>query len=252
LSSVLTAVRLLVGLVVLAILVAMFLPLLFLLLPSRRLRIRVGNAFGHVAGRSLLAICGARVDPAATAELEARKPAIFVSNHASIVDIFAGIWLAPYDTCGVAKKEVIWYPFFGLLYLVSGHLRLDRGNRSRAVGALRGIAEVMRRHRLGAWIWPEGTRARDGRLLPFKKGFAHLALATGLPIVPVVLEGAHHIWPRTRMRITPGRLGIRVLPSIPTTAWTPEGLDAQIAEVRQAFVDALPEDQRPQAGGLAS
>jgi lysophosphatidate acyltransferase len=244
-SSVVTSLRLVVGLTVLAALVAAFLPCLIVLLPSRRLRIRVGNAFGHVAGRSMLAICGARVDPTAARELEAVKPAIFVSNHASIVDIFAGIWLAPYDTCGVAKKEVVWYPFFGLLYLVSGHLRVDRGNRTQAVGALRGIAEVMKRHRLGAWIWPEGTRARDGRLLPFKKGFAHLALATGLPVVPVMVTGAHRIWPRQGLSIRPGPLGIRVLPSIDTSGWSLETLDSHVEAVRQAFVDALPEDQRP-------
>ena len=240
-----TLARLLLGVAVCGAICAFFFPLCILLLPSRRLRIRLCNGFGKVLGRTLLRVCGVTVDDSVARQLEALKPAIFVTNHASILDIFAGIWLAPYDTCGVAKKEVVWYPFFGLVYLVSGHLRVDRGNRASAVEGMRATSALMKRHGLGAWIWPEGTRAKDGRLLPFKKGFAHLALATGLPVVPVILEGAHRIWPRTELRIHPGHLGLTVLPAIPTTAWTAESLDAHIAEVRQAFVDALPDDQKP-------
>ncbi len=247
-SRVTTVFRLLLGMFLMAACVVVFVPLLVLLIPSRRLRIRVGNHFGHVAGRACLWAAGVRVDPAAAAATSLRRPAIYVSNHVSILDIFVGIWLAPLDTCGVGKKEVIWYPFFGQLYWLSGHLRIDRGHRERAIEGMRETAERMRAWGLGAWIWPEGTRSADGRLLPFKKGFAHLALATKLPIVPVVVENAHHRWPKTRLEITPGPLTVRVLPSIDTTGWTLDGLDAHIAEVRQVFLDALPPEQRPLEG----
>ncbi len=237
--------RLLAGAAFMAALTVPFLVVCVLLLPSRRMRIHVGNAFGHIIGRSCLAVAGVQVDPAVAEACAAQAPAIFVSNHASILDILVGIWLAPYGTCGIGKKEVVWYPFFGLVYLLSGHLRIDRSNRASAVEGLRGTAALMKQARLGAWIWPEGTRAPDGRLLAFKKGFAHLALATRLPIVPVVVEGAHRLWPRDGLRLVPGRLPVRVLPPISTEDWTPERLDQHIAEVRQVFLDTLPHDQLP-------
>ncbi len=240
-----TLARLVLGGLVVAFWTAVFVPVLLVCLPSRRLRIRIGNVYGHAVGRSVLWVTGARYDVSSAEETAALRPAIYVSNHVSTLDIFLGIWLAPTNTCGVGKKEVVWYPFFGQLYWISGHLRLDRGNRARAVEALADTAVLMRRWGLGAWIWPEGTRSRDGRLLAFKKGFAHLALATRLPIVPVVVEGAQRVWPRSRFAIVPGDVSVRVMPPIPTDDWSLETLDAHIAQVRQVFLDALPEEQRP-------
>jgi lysophosphatidate acyltransferase len=238
-------VRVFAGLIVMAVAAIIFMLVCVVLLPSRSLRIRACNVFGHITGRSILWIAGARVPRGLRRAVDGVFPAIYISNHTSPTDIFLGIWLAPMGTCGVAKKEVVWYPFFGQLYAISGHLRLDRSNRENAVEALRSTAEVVRRHHLGVWIWPEGTRARDGRLLPFKKGFAHLALATGLPIVPVVVSGAHHSWRKNSLLIEPTTLGVRVLPPIPTTDWHIETLDAHIAQVRQVFLDNLPDEQQP-------
>ena len=144
----------------------------------------------------------------------------------------------------MAKKQVVWYPFFGVLYLLSGHLRLDRANHARAVEAMAGTAALMKRYNLGVWLWPEGTRARDGRLKAFKKGFAHMALATRLPIVPVVVANAHRAWRHGSWVIHPTALDIKVLDPIPTTDWTLERLDEHVAEVRARVEAALPPDQR--------
>lgn len=237
--------RMAVGLVYMAVATALFAVLCVVLLPWRAARIRVCNVFGHITGRFILWVAGASVPPGLKDRINPTFPAIYVSNHTSPLDIFVGIWLAPLGTCGVAKKEVVWYPFFGQLYLVSGHLLIDRQNRGNAVEALRTVADLMKRYRLGAWIWPEGTRARDGRLQPFKKGFAHLALATRLPIVPVVVTGAHRGWKKGSMIIEPVRLGVEILSPIPTVDWTLEHLDEHIAEVHAVFERALPPEQLP-------
>lgn len=239
-----SALRMLLGLVVMAVSTVIFAVACLLLLPSRILRIKVCNFFGHVIGRTCIFIAGATPTGDGRAEMNKVFPAIYVSNHTSPLDIFLGIWLSPFGTCGVAKKEVVYYPFFGQLYWISGHLRLDRGNRERAVEALKGTAELMRSHGLGVWIWPEGTRARDGRLLPFKKGFAHLALATRLPVVPVVVKGAHKGWEKGSMIMKPCTVEVKVMAPIPTKDWTLADLDARIAEVRDVFLHELPEDQR--------
>lgn len=232
------------GLMFLAVMVAGFMVLCLPLLPFRSARIRVCNVFGHATGRLCLWLCSAHVPPDLQQKLQKHHPAIFLSNHTSILDIFLAIWAAPVGTCGVAKKEIVYYPFFGQLYWISGHLRLDRGKHRGAVAALDETGELVQRRRLGVWMWPEGTRSPDGRLLPLKRGFAHLAMATRLPIVPVVVSGAHQGWEKHSLSIKPVRLDVQVLEPMATDDWTPQNLDEQVARVEQIFNNALPPEQR--------
>lgn len=236
--------RMALGLVYCAVILNIFLPLMLLCLPSRKYRIYLGNISGKLIGRGLLWLASAEVDTTKVVETTRHFPAIYVSNHTSILDIFLGIWVAPIGTVGVAKKQVVWYPFFGLLYLLAGHLRVDRGNHAQAVGAMADMAALMKRHNLGVWLWPEGTRARDGRLKVFKKGFAHMAIATRLPIVPVVVAGAQRAWQHGSWKIHPTTLDIQVLEPIQTADWTMENIDEKIAMVRGRIEAALPPEQR--------
>ena len=251
-SFLVSCLRYAVGLVLMALAVLVFAVVCTLLLPWRVARIRVCNLFGHIIGRTVLAITGTTILGTAKADIGRTAPAIYVSNHTSPIDIFIGIWLAPFGTCGVAKKEVVYYPFFGQLYLVSGHLRIDRQNRGSAIDALRTTAELVRSKRLGVWIWPEGTRSADGRLRPLKKGFAHLAIATGLPVVPVVVEGAHRLWRKNSFVIHPGEVRIRLLPAISTEGWSVETLDQHVALVHGALNDALPAGQQTEVMAVAA
>lgn len=236
--------RLGVGLVFMAGAVAVFATLVLLALPSRSARIKICNVFGHIVGRTCLWLTGCSVPPGVAEAARAAHPAIYISNHTSMLDIFLGIWLAPLGTVGVAKKQIVYYPFFGQLYAISGHILLDRANRANAVEALADTARIIRKYGIGVWIWPEGTRSKDGRLLPFKKGFAHIAVATKLPIVPVVVTGMHEAMAKNTLVLRPTTIGIRVLPAIPTDDWTIDNLDAKIAEVYAAFDAALPDDQK--------
>jgi len=224
--------------------VAAFVPICLVLLPSRVLRIKATNLFGHVAGKICLLVSGATFPSGIRQQMEAVGPAIFVSNHASILDVLIAIWVCPVGTCGVAKKEIVVYPFFGQLYWLSGHLRLDRQNPRKAYESLQAASELVKENNIGMWMWPEGTRSKDGRLLPLKSGFAHLALATRLPIVPVVVTGAHKGWERDTLALKTVDLGIQVLPKIDTSRWTQETLTTHILEVQNAMNNALPDDQK--------
>lgn len=232
--------------------VVLFSVLCTLLLPWRVTRIKVCNFFGHTVGRAILFVTGTTVIGEPKAAMNRAAPAIFISNHTSPIDIFLGIWLSPFGTCGVAKKEVAYYPFFGQLYLVSGHLRIDRKNRGSAIEALRGIANLVKENQLGIWIWPEGTRSADGRLRTLKKGFVHLAIATGLPVVPVVVEGAHRLWKKNSFLIAPGEVRVRVLAPIDTRDWSLETLDSHITDVHRVLNEALPPEQRTDEAAAAA
>jgi 1-acyl-sn-glycerol-3-phosphate acyltransferase len=239
--------RITIGLTYMAIATALHAVLMILLLPWRNLRIRACNYWGHVSGRFCVWLSGSTVTIDGWEHLDPSRQVIYVSNHTSILDIFLGIWLSPVGTVGVAKKEVVWYPFFGQLYLLSGHLRIDRGSTQRAVAAMRDLARIVDSYRLSIWIWPEGTRSRDGRLLPLKKGIWHLAVGTGLPVVPVVVSGAHRVWKKGSSRIEPADVHVQVLPAIDTSDWGERPIQDVLAELHAVFAAHLPPDQQPLA-----
>lgn len=226
--------------------------LLVAMLPNRRARIRACNYYGKVMGRFYMHLAGCPLSIAGEEHLDPNRPAIYVSNHSSVLDIFLAIWLSPVGTVGIAKKEVARIPVFGQIYFLSGHLLIDRGDSDRAVARLKELASYVRANRLSIFLWPEGTRSRSGRLLPFKKGVAHLAIQAGLPVVPIVVEGAHHCWTKETLTIRPVPVAVRVLPPVDTSAWTVDGIDAALGELHRCFADNLPDDQKPLEPGLTA
>tara|TARA_B110000014_G_C20074474_1_gene560739 strand:- start:451 stop:1191 length:741 start_codon:yes stop_codon:yes gene_type:complete len=213
--------------------------LMLLALPFRSLRVRIGNLCGKIIGPVIARIIGAKVVNPDAEKLNNSTPAIFVTNHSSALDVFISMGLCPYGGCGVGKKEILRIPFFGQAYWLAGHLLIDRGNNSKAVASMSKLSNFVKTKDLSIWIWPEGTRSVDGKLIAFKKGFVHLALATGLPIVPVVLHGAHKIWPAKTMEFYPGEVRVEVLDSIKTDNWSKENLDKHVEEVRGVMAKAL-------------
>ncbi len=215
-----------------------YLLLCILLAPFRVLRIRAGNLYGKIVGRSMQWIIGIVPEIHGYERVDPEQPALYVMNHTSTADMWIGMWLCPYKGCGTAKKEIVRVPVFGLAYLASGHLLIDRANKKRAIASMNQIQTLVQQENLSIWMWPEGTRSRDGKLRTFKKGFVHLALATGLPVVPVVAHSADRFWKGT-WTVTPGQLQMEILDPIPTTGWSVDTIDEHLAEVRAAFARVL-------------
>ena len=174
------------------------------------------------------------------------RPAVFIFNHQSNVDLMILAKLLRENAVGIAKKEVAKIPFFGWAYRLSGHLLIDRQNRDRAIAGMKETGQVVRDLGMSIWMWPEGTRSRDGRLRPLKKGVVHLAIATVLPIVPVVVSGAHKNWPLKEMiSFYLTDIPIHVLPPIDTSSWAVETMEEHLLEVHTAMAGQLPQDQKP-------
>jgi 1-acyl-sn-glycerol-3-phosphate acyltransferase len=245
LIRVLSALRVLVSFLVIATTAIVWMALAVPLLPMRVWRIKLCNLYGKLVGRTVVFLSGARVEVHDRDRIDASFPAIYVANHASSLDAFLSIWLCPIGGCGVMKKEVVRVPFFGQLYWLSGHLLLDRENRARARSAMDGVAALVKRYGLGVWIMPEGHRAADGRLARFKPGFVHLAIATGLPVVPVIIEGAQKVWAPRTLTLRPGKVTVRVLPPVATNEWHAETAQVHADAVHALLAEALPEEQQP-------
>lgn len=235
----------------LGVMAAIFAVVMLILAPSRRLRICAFNAFGRVTGRVMVMFAGATLPPGIRQRMQAAHPAIYVSNHTSYLDNFLASWAIPIGTVGMAQSGTVWVPFFGNLYAISGNVLVDRKDKRAAATALRTMIDLLQRHRLSAIIWPEGGRSIDGRLQPFKRGFGHLAIATRLPIVPVVVSNAHRCWSKGSPFTQFARVGVQVLEPISTRDWTAKQLDQHVEEVWAKFAAALPPDQRPLAAVTA-
>lgn len=214
---------------------------LLLLLPfGRRRRILYTNRLGTVLGSGVVWLAGSKVSVYGREFALAGRPVIYANNHTSNLDAFLTIWLTPQGTVGLAKKQIIYYPFYGLVWLLSGHPTVDRSNPQRAQASMQGLGKFVHREGFGVCMLPEGTRSTDGRLLPFKKGIVHLAVQTGLPIVPMVTIGAAGAWDKGEINLRPRDIQVHFLPPVDTSGWTVETLDENLAELRQMFVDALP------------
>jgi lysophosphatidate acyltransferase len=209
------------------------------LLPWRMARIRLARLFSLSVAPPILWLLGVTYSRDVRQVIASRSPAVFVINHTSALDTFVSMAVWPPRGCSVGKKEVLAIPVFGLAYLAVGMLLIDRKNSASAVHALQKLAEEVQRNGLSIWMAPEGTRSRDGCLAPFKKGFVHMAIATGLPVVPVVLHGAFERLPVDTWRLSPGHIDIELLDSFESTHWKPETAGEHAEEVHRAFQAAL-------------
>jgi lysophosphatidate acyltransferase len=117
------------------------------------------------------------------------RPAIFVGNHQTALDVLLLGEIFPKWCSVTAKKQLKRVPFLGWFMALSGTVFIDRGNRATAMKAFEGAAKEITQKKQSVFIFPEGTRsnAAEPTLLPFKKGAFHLAVQAKVPIVPVVV-----------------------------------------------------------------
>ena len=240
-----SALRITIGFIVLGLGFAIWSILLIALLPWRVTRIKTCNLFGSIVGRAVYFCSGCKLNIKGQEHVQGHRPAIYISNHTSVLDIFLAIWLSPMGTVGIAKESIVYYPLFGQIYYLSGHLRIDRSNPRAAIRSMKKLAEYVKEHSLSIFMWPEGTRARDGRLMPFKKGVGHLALKTGLPIVPMVVKGAHKAWEKNTLTLRRVPIEVEFLPLIDTSDWRSGNLEEKLHAINQQFIEVLPSDQHP-------
>ncbi len=145
----------------------------------------------HVS--TFLAISGTRLAGIKIREVgkENIKPGrnyIFMSNHVSNLDPPIEIPRIQARCSVLVKKELFRVPIFGTGMKMGQLVPVDRSNREAAIESVREGVAVLRQG-LHMFIYPEGTRSADGKLLPFKKGPFHLAMESGVPVLPMTILG---------------------------------------------------------------
>jgi 1-acyl-sn-glycerol-3-phosphate acyltransferase len=130
-------------------------------------------------------------------------------------------------------------PGIGIGCEKAGHIFVERRNPKQASEA---ITTALKRlgEGVGILFFPEGTRSRDGHLLPFKKGAFRTAIDQQIPILPVTLVGTRDILPAKSLRLFPGRAKMVIHPPIETQGMTVAQLDDLSERTRTVIRSAMP------------
>lgn len=123
--------------------------------------------FGHLFGR-LSPLFGLKVETRKPADAESYGNAIYIANHQNNYDMVTASNIVQPPTVTVGKKSLVWIPFFGLLYWLTGNLLIDRNNRAKAHGTISQVVNTFKKRKISFWMFPEGTRSRGRGLLPLK------------------------------------------------------------------------------------
>jgi 1-acyl-sn-glycerol-3-phosphate acyltransferase len=188
--------------------------------------------FAKARARTLTWLLGVEVDVLGREHLAGGGPFVFAPNHQSHLDILVLLGFLPGRTRFAAKRELWRHPVVGAVLDTLGMIPIEREHPERAVDALNRASKTPE----SVVVFPEGTRSRTGELLPFKKGAFVLAIASGLPIVPVVCRGTRRLMPRgSRLQVVPGRVEIVIEAPVPTAGLGYDDRDALATRVRAAI-----------------
>lgn len=173
------------------------------------------------------------------------RPAIYIGNHQSMIDILFLGRIFPNRCTVTAKKSLQYSPILGQWMTLAGAIFIDRGNSKGALNSLQKAGDDLKEKEISIWMFPEGTRTlfQTPNLLPFKKGAFHLAVQSGVPIVPVVCENYWRLYHKGTF--VGGELKVKVLPPIPTTGLTAADVTQLSIDTRELMLKTLKELSDP-------
>lgn len=167
---------------------------------------------------------------------------VVASNHLSQFDIPLLFHVLPLHGRFLSKKEVFRIPLVGQAMRTIGIIEIDRQAGGSSRQAIKEGVEIAAERGYSLLIFPEGTRSRDGDLLPFKKGAARIAIDTQLPVLPVVIEGSDRVSRPNSPVIHGGDVSVRILEPIPTEGMTAKNdLTPLLARIETSIGDTYAE-----------
>ena len=199
-------------------------------------------------GKAWLRLSGMRVVVRGREHLDPRETYIFISNHRSYLDT-----ATLFDYTGrriglLAKKELLKVPILGTGMGFVNIMAIDRTNRERAIETVRAATDRIRAG-ISFGVFAEGTRARPGELLPFKKGAFHMAIDAGVAVVPVAMKHTDVLMGKGTGLAWPGTIEMVILPPVQTAGLSTareEDVATLIAETRARIAAELGAPTRPQ------
>ncbi len=232
------------ALVMLATMVALGVPTSVVLIPWT---ILTGDAtalynISQKITRAAFFMAGIRVEVTGREHIPVNTACIFMSNHVSNLDPPALIPRIPGRTSAFLKRSLMKIPVLGYAFRLGEFIPVDRDGRVES--AQQSVADARRVLEKGLHIttFVEGTRSRDGRLLPFKKGPFYLAKEAHAPCIPVSIYGTEMMMAKGSVKIHPGTAHIVFHPPIDPDSY--ETREELLDAVRATIASGLPEWMR--------
>lgn len=173
-----------------------------------------------------------------------RGQCIYMANHQSNIDPLIVFTVLPERIAFMGKKQLWSVPILGAALRLGEFIPVHREVKEEARASVEEALEVLQRGTVSLMVYPEGTRSFDGRLLPFKGGVFLLAIRSGLPIVPLTLDGATDVMPKASWQVYPKVVTVTLHAPIETRGLKEDDRYLLAERVRAAIESALPERLR--------
>jgi len=168
---------------------------------------KLSNSLMRVWANGVLFIYGIKVNVSGAENIIPGTGKVYISNHASYLDIFVQLAKMPDNVRMIYKKEINRVPLLGWAMLAAGFISIDRKNTRKAMSSLDKAAEKIKKG-LSIVIYPEGTRTRDGNVGEFKRGMFYLAEKSEADIIPVSLSNSFQLMPGGSVKVKPGTINM--------------------------------------------
>jgi 1-acyl-sn-glycerol-3-phosphate acyltransferase len=180
-------------------------------------RLTLVYPYARWGARTWLRLIGVRVRLRGEENLDPAETYVFIANHRSYLDPAALLVHLDKRQLGfIAKKELLRVPVLGQFMGCVNAVAIDRSNRERAISTMKDATEHIHAG-ISFVVFAEGTRARPGELLPFKKGGFYMAMEAGVKVVPVAIKNTDALMGKGTGEASPGTIEIVVLPPVETS-----------------------------------
>lgn len=190
--------------------------------------------------RWLLKLAGIELEVSIAAGADPEATYVLVGNHQSHFDVPCIMAAWPGPVRFVAKRSLFAIPLFGQALAAVGHISVVRGDSEQARAALRKAIGPLQQW-VSVLFFAEGTRSRDGRLQPFKKGCLAMAESAQVPVAPVGVLGTRAVLPRDSGWIAPGVVRIHFGAPVEGMQSTDRPRSERIEVLRAAVARAMEE-----------
>ena len=174
---------------------------------GKQLATKLYKLFGWMG----LKMVGINLTVSGLEKIDKNKSYVVVGNHPSTLDIFTHIYGLPISIRFLTKSELFRIPIFSRVLKILGLPRIDRDSTSLDLNKINDSIQSVINDGNSIMVFPEGKRSNQKKLLPFKKGAAHIAKDFNLPILPIVSHNAHNLMIKGKVWFIPGDIYLDVL-----------------------------------------
>jgi len=163
---------------------------------------------------------------------------MYLINHQSDLDICVMETISKKDLSWVAKKELFDVPFFGLAMSIPEDIPIERQSKTSLLRLLKNSKDRLNKGRV-ITMFPEGTRSRTGKILPFKSGAKVVADKYQLKVQPIILMETLKFYDIKNFYYKPGRVKVIFLDSFIADKSDKEWLNNLKLKMQKVYDDEL-------------